>query len=94
MNDIVLFFKQERILKSKIVCEECGKSLKWIKKSQIDDVHVLKCFEKLCIKFKIPISMRSSSFLITSKINSRRRLDVLYGWIKKEQIFLCYERLK
>ena len=26
MNDIVLFFKQERILKSKITCEECGKA--------------------------------------------------------------------
>ena len=26
MDNIALFFKQERILKSKITCEECGKA--------------------------------------------------------------------
>ena len=48
------------------------------KKSQIDNGHVRKCFEKLFIKFKIPISMRSDSFLSTSKINLIKWLNVLY----------------
>ena len=86
MDNIILFFKEERILKSEIICEECGNALRWIKKSQIDDGYVWKCFEKLCIKFKIPISIRYGSFLSTSKINLGKWLDVLYRWSKNEQI--------
>ena len=65
MDNILLFFKQERILKYEIICEECGKVLKCIKKPQIDDGHVWKCFEKLFIKLKIPITIRSNSVLST-----------------------------
>ena len=31
MDNIILFFKEERILKSEIICEECGKPLRWTK---------------------------------------------------------------
>lgn len=93
-EEIILFFKNKRILKSSMQCEYCYMNMKWTKYSNISDNFVWKCNNKNCQKYKTTISIRNKSLLNNFRLSLKNCLEILYRFSKEEQIYMILKDIK
>ena len=85
-EEIIKFFRQKRLLRSKIKCTSCHENMKIVYCANVKDKQVFRCNNKECIKIQTTRSIRSESFFQEFNISFKDILELIYRFSKEERI--------
>ena len=77
----VEFLQEQGILRNSVACSQCGENMSMTENRAKTDGHIFRC--RRCDKVK---SIRSSSFIETSKLTLEQFIFLLYFWSTQESV--------